>query len=69
MPQLDTPEIQVEITVRISQPHYAGGQIALNQTLYLPSTDFLGFAGIMKRFHDLAQEIKAAAPPPPGAKR
>jgi len=55
--------IQIEISVRISQPNFGSGQIHLNETLELPQTDFLGLAGIMKRFHDLAQEIMKAAPP------
>lgn len=53
--------IQLEISVRISQPNFGSGQIHLNETLELPQTDFLGLAAIMKKFHDLAMEITAAS--------
>lgn len=53
-------QIQIEINVRISQPNYYGGQIHLSETLQVPDTDFLGLAAIMKRFHDLAEELSKA---------
>ena len=54
---MNNQPITVEINVRISQQPFGAGNIVLTETLQLPETDFLGFAAIMKRFHDLAHEI------------
>ena len=50
--------LQVEISARISQPQFGSNALNLHHVIELPPTDFLGLAAIMKRFHDLAQEIK-----------
>lgn len=60
MPVMDQ-KMQVEISIRISQPQYGSNALNLHHVIELPATDFLGLAGIMKRFHDLAQEITGAA--------
>ena len=59
---MSEPNIQIEISVRITQHGFSSGQIhyGISEILQLPSTDFLGLVAIMKRFHDLAEEIKKA---------
>jgi hypothetical protein len=55
-----TPPITMTINVRLYQQGY-GGTISVEEQIELPSTDFLGLAKIMSRFHELAREIQNQA--------
>lgn len=58
---MTTPPIRIEINVSIIQEQMGYARIQLSENLQLPQTDFLGLAAIMKKFHDLAEEITKAA--------
>jgi hypothetical protein len=55
--------IEIQVVVRMSQQPYGAGQINLEETFQVGPTDFIGLAGIMGRFHDLAQELRALYAP------
>jgi hypothetical protein len=49
--------IRMSINIQLYQPG-SGGNIRVEEVIELPITDFMGLAGIMSRFHELAKEIK-----------
>lgn len=55
---MEQPAMEIEINVRIHQTRPMYGSIQLNETIKFPEADFMGIAAIMKRFHDLAEELK-----------
>lgn len=49
-------ELRVEVT--LYQPASGGSGMRFSETLNIGATDFEALAAILKRFHDLFQEIK-----------
>jgi len=50
------PPARLSVNISLQQDG-GGGRIYSNEEIELPAMDFLGFAAVMKRFHDLVEEI------------
>jgi hypothetical protein len=59
---MNTAPLTISITVRISQSPYGSGTINLEENFEIGPTDFVGLAGIMGQFHDLAQKLRERKP-------
>jgi hypothetical protein len=58
---LQTPQLTLRINLEISQELSGFPAIRVQEEMKLPPTDFMGMASLMKRFHDLIEEINKNA--------
>lgn len=63
-PNQDSYQLEIRATVRRVGPHGeyrgSGEQLTVDHSLSLGTLDFLQLAGVLGRFHDLAEEVKRA---------
>lgn len=55
---MSTQQLTLRINLEISQELSGYPAIRVTEDLKLASTDFMGMASLMKRFHDLVEEIR-----------
>lgn len=52
--------MQLQIEISINDYARGGGNLRLGESVTIPDADFMILSGILAKFHDLLDEIKAA---------